>query len=78
VNNANVALNCQKEMAYSRALLQAAGPILFELVQQNGASVLIDKRNVLVDLSSVDVTRQAIQEMDRRIGDGTTQTPTAE
>jgi Skp family chaperone for outer membrane proteins len=68
----------EKEMAYSRALLQAAGPILFELVQQNGASVLIDKRNVLVNLSSVDVTRQAIQEMDRRIGDGTTQSPTAE
>ncbi len=68
----------EKEMAYSRALLQAAGPILFDLVQQNGASVLIDKRNVLVDLSSVDVTRQAIEEMDRRIGDGRTQTPTTE
>lgn len=66
----------EKEMAYSRALLQAAGPILFELVQQNGASVLIDKRNVLVDLSSVDITRQAIQEMDQRIGDGTSTTTT--
>ncbi len=57
-----------------RNLLRLIAPILYEIVSARGASVLIDRRNIVLDLSSVDITDEAIAKMNETLGDGSTPT----
>jgi Skp family chaperone for outer membrane proteins len=61
----------QRQRDAERALLETIAPILYEIVRDRGASVLIDRRNIILDLSSVDITDDAIVKLNEQIGDGT-------
>lgn len=62
----------QEQLAEGRdAFLAAAAPVLGELMQGAGASVILDRRSVLLSLGAVDVTDAAITAIDAAIGDGT-------
>ena len=52
------------------AFLQAAAPILGELMQAAGATVVLDRRTVFLALAQVDITDEAIAAIDAVIGDG--------
>lgn len=45
-------------------------PILLELVEAEGAAVLLDSRTVLLSAGSVDITDRAISEIDMALGQG--------
>lgn len=66
-----------KEMALQQSLtagrdafLQAAAPVLGEMMRAAGASVVLDRRTVFLALGNVDITDEAIAAIDARIGDG--------
>lgn len=61
-----------KQRDDQRNLLRLIAPILYEIVSARGASVLIDRRNIVLDLSSVDITDEAIAKMNETLGDGST------
>ena len=63
-----------KQREDQRNLLRLIAPILYEIVSARGASVLIDRRNIVLDLSSVDITDEAIAKMNETLGDGSTPT----
>lgn len=63
-----------KQRDDQRNLLRLIAPILYEIVSARGASVLIDRRNIVLDLSSVDITDEAIAKMNETLGDGSTPT----
>ncbi len=63
-----------KQRDDQRNLLRLIAPILYEIVSARGASVLIDRRNIVLDLSSVDITNEAIAKMNETLGDGSTPT----
>jgi Skp family chaperone for outer membrane proteins len=44
-----------------RAFLQAAVPVLGELLEQKGAAAILDKNLIVVSLSAIDVTDEAIE-----------------
>lgn len=50
--------------------LAAAAPVLGEIMQGAGASVILDRRSVFLALGAVDVTDAAIAAIDAAIGDG--------
>lgn len=52
------------------AFLQSAAPILGELMQAAGASVVLDRRTVFLAMGDVDITDEAIAAIDAVIGDG--------
>ncbi|MEO8531378.1 MAG: OmpH family outer membrane protein [Deltaproteobacteria bacterium] len=58
--------------AESGAFLAQIVPLLEKLVDERGASVLIDKRTVLITANAADITDEAIARIDAAIGDGTT------
>ena len=45
-------------------------PALLEIVQERGASVMLDSRSVLLSAGSVDITDAAIAAIDERLGKG--------
>ncbi len=47
-------------------------PILNEIVRERGAVAILDRRAILVASDSIDVTDEALQLIDSRIGDGKT------
>ena len=51
--------------------LQAATPILGQLMQESGAVVILDRRSVFLGVGSVDITDQAIARINAEIADGT-------
>ncbi len=53
-----------------RRFLGAARPVLERLMQESGASVLLDTRSVLLSSDAVDVTDAAVDRIDDVIGDG--------
>jgi len=63
-----------KQRDDQRNLLRLIAPILYEIVSARGASVLIDRRNIVLDLSSVDITDEAIAKVNETLGDGSTPT----
>jgi Skp family chaperone for outer membrane proteins len=63
------ALQAQAEAAQAR-FFELAFPILIELVQARGASVLMDNRAVLLSVEGADITDAAIDLINTRIGDG--------
>lgn len=49
---------------------QNVGPVIATLVRARGGVVLIDSRNVLMMVGDVDITTQAIEEVNRTLGEG--------
>lgn len=49
---------------------EAATPILFDIMRGAGAAVILDRRSVFASAVALDVTDEAIAEIDARIGDG--------
>lgn len=45
-------------------------PILFQLLRQRGGVVLLDRRSVIYGLEQIDLTQDAIAEVDRTLGEG--------
>lgn len=52
------------------AFLRAATPTLARLMQDSGAAVIIERRDVFLSASLVDVTDEAIAAIDAGLGDG--------
>ena len=52
------------------AFLQAAAPVLGDMMRAAGASVVLDRRTVFLALGNVDITDEAIAAIDAKIGDG--------
>ncbi len=59
-----------RQNAERQAFFEAALPVLQQLLQQAGASAMLDRRSVLISLSAVDVTDRAIAQIDAILGDG--------
>ena len=53
-----------------RALLSAAQPVLSQLMLESGAVAILDRRAVLLSADAVDITEEAIDRVNARIGDG--------
>ena len=49
---------------------KAIYPILFQIVSEQGGMILLDQRNVVLFDSSVDITQDAIELINRVLGDG--------
>ncbi len=62
-------LQSQAEAAQQR-FFEETVPLLLEIVQQRGASVLLDSRTVLLSAGGVDITDAAITLIDERLGNG--------
>lgn len=52
------------------AFLEVARPVLGELMRESGAAVIIERRDVFLSASLVDVTDEAVAAIDAAIGDG--------
>lgn len=50
--------------------LQAATPILGQIMQESAAAVILDRRSVFLGIGTIDITDQAIDRIDAAIGDG--------
>ncbi|MEQ9693437.1 OmpH family outer membrane protein [Shimia sp. SDUM112013] len=50
--------------------IQAARPILVELMREAGASVILERRSILASNDAIDITDQAIARLNESIGDG--------
>ena len=50
--------------------LKSIYPLLFQIVSEKGGMILLDQRNVVLSDSSVDVTSDAIELINRVMGDG--------
>lgn len=68
------ALTNQREQDRQR-FLQAAVPVLGDLMQESGAVAIFDKGIVILSLRGVDITDEAIARIDTVLGDGTNLPP---
>ena len=50
--------------------LQAAAPILAQLLREHGAVVVLDQSQVVLSLDRIDITAEAVQRLDAEIGTG--------
>lgn len=62
-------LQAQAEAAQQR-FFEETFPVLLDIVQSRGASVLLDSRTVLLSAGSVDITDAAITAIDEALGSG--------
>ena len=62
-------LQTQAEAARQR-FFEDSVPLLLELVDERGGSVLLDSRTVLLSAGGVDITEVAIDLLDERLGNG--------
>lgn len=63
----NIELRRQREQ---EAFIRAASPILTALMQEAGANVIFERRDVLLSNPAIDVTAQAIKRLNEMLGDG--------
>jgi len=70
------ALNVQLERE-REAFLNAAGPVLQELMSDVGASVVLDRRTVFISTISADITSAAISRLNADLGEGVAADPVA-
>jgi Skp family chaperone for outer membrane proteins len=63
------ALNAQLELE-REAFLNAAGPVLQDLMAEAGASVVLDRRTVFISVNTADITAAAIARLDANLGQG--------
>ena len=68
------AITAQREENRQR-FLQAAVPVLGDLMREAGAVAVFDKELVILSLRGVDITDEAIARIDAVLGDGTVQMP---
>ena len=50
--------------------LNAAGPVLEELMRDTGAAVILERRSVFVSANAIDITNEAIARLDASVGSG--------
>ncbi|MFK7881920.1 OmpH family outer membrane protein [Roseobacter sp.] len=50
--------------------LNAAAPILEQLMREAGAAVILERRSIFLSSNAIDVTRTAIDRLDTVLGDG--------
>lgn len=62
-------LQAQSEAAQQR-FFEETFPVLLEIIESRGASVLLDSRTVLLSAGSVDITDAAIAAINEALGDG--------
>jgi Skp family chaperone for outer membrane proteins len=53
-----------------RRFFEVAFPVIGQLMQDMGASVVLDKQSIILSLQRIDVTDQVIARIDAAIGDG--------
>ncbi len=53
-----------------RRFLAIARPVIDRLMQESGATIVLDRRAVFLSADFIDITDQAIERIDRTIGDG--------
>jgi Skp family chaperone for outer membrane proteins len=70
------ALNAQLERE-REAFLNAAGPVLQELMSAAGASVVLDRRTVFISTTDSDITAAAVARLNADLGQGTPTPPAA-
>jgi Skp family chaperone for outer membrane proteins len=63
------ALNVQLERE-REAFLNAAGPVLQELMAEAGASVVLERRTVFISAKSADITADAVARLNLDLGEG--------
>lgn len=63
------ALNAFNDSA-QQVFFAAALPVLNEILQERGATLLLDRRQVFLSLDSVDITGLAVERINAAIGDG--------
>ena len=61
----NDALERQRDV-----FLQAAAPVLEQLLRESGAAVILERRSVFVSASAIEITEEAIALLNARLGDG--------
>lgn len=52
------------------AFLTAAAPVLESLMREAGAAVILERRSVFVSANSIDITDEAIEQLDKTLGAG--------
>jgi Skp family chaperone for outer membrane proteins len=52
--------------------LSAAAPVLEDLMRQTGAAVVLERRMVFLSANAVDITQEAISQLNSALGDGST------
>ncbi|WP_232824820.1 OmpH family outer membrane protein [Primorskyibacter marinus] len=53
-----------------RVFLAAAQPVLGELMREAGAAVLVERRSVFLSADAIDITDEAITQIDQLLGNG--------
>ena len=51
-------------------LLQKFGPIFVQVMQERNATILLEKKQVVLVIASADITKEAIRRIDQELGDG--------
>ena len=52
--------------------LNAAGPVLEDIMREAGAGIIIERRSVFISVNAIDITIAAIKRIDSVLGDGVT------
>ena len=65
----SLAIN-QKQEKYRAIFIEQARPALIEILTQSGASVMLERRTVLLSSNSIDITNLGIEMLNEAIGDG--------
>lgn len=53
-----------------KVFIQAARPVLVELLRESGAGMILERRSILVSVDAIDITDKAILRLNQAIGDG--------
>ena len=69
------ALNAQLEQE-REIFLNAAAPVLQELMENVGASVVLERRTVFISSNSTDITAAAVARLNATLGEGDPKDPT--
>lgn len=51
-------------------VLQQFGPIFVQIMQERNATILLEKKQVVLVIASADITKEAIRRIDQELGDG--------
>ncbi len=51
-------------------VLKQFGPIFVQVMQEHNASILLEKKQVVLVIASADITKEAIRRIDQELGDG--------
>ena len=51
-------------------VLKQFGPIFVQVMQEHNASILLEKKQVVLVIASADITKEAIRRIDQKLGDG--------